>query len=60
MAAIDRAPPWWWRVVIIVVVVVVVLNVGKKLCHDLHELNLGFHHLLHLFLRSAMGRYLLV
>jgi hypothetical protein len=48
---------WWWRVVVIVVIVV--LNVGKELSHDLHKLSLGFHHLLHMFLRSATRRHLL-
>jgi hypothetical protein len=47
---------WWWRVVVVVIVVV---GVGQKLSHDLHELSLGFHHLLHLFLRSATRRHLL-
>jgi hypothetical protein len=36
-----------------------VWSVGKNLSHDLHELGLGFHHLLHLFLRSAARRHLL-
>jgi hypothetical protein len=41
------------------VVVIVVVGIGQKLSHDLHELSLGFHHLLHLFLRSATRRHLL-
>jgi hypothetical protein len=46
---------WWWRVVVVIIIVV---SVGQKLSHDLHELSLGFHHLLHMFLRSTMRRHL--
>jgi hypothetical protein len=43
---------WWWRRIVVVIVC-------KELSHDLHELSLGFHQLLHLILRSAMWRHLL-
>jgi hypothetical protein len=46
-------------IVVVIVIVVVVLTVCNELSHNLHELSMGFHQLLHLFLRGAMRRHLL-
>jgi hypothetical protein len=45
--------------IVVVIVIVVVLTVCNELSHNLYELSLGFHQLLHLFLRGVTRRHLL-